>query len=196
LISGLLAIPAVVMLVGAAEAGDSTIAALTYGTSMSLLLIVSGTYHTPYWPEKARARWQRLDRSMIFMLLGGSYTPFLLGVGGRSVTVFLPIIWLLTLGGIIRTVFFPGGRRWLTVLTYIAMGWLSIPLLPGWIQYFGSQVVGLIAVGGAIYSLGAVVYAKRWPNPWPLTFGYHEIFHVAVVLGCICHYWAVWQVVV
>ncbi len=191
----LLAIPTVIWLTIAAQAGLLTVGALTYGISLILLLGTSGTYHTHYWPEETRSRLQRLDRSMIFVLIGGSYTPFLLAAGGTAVSVYLPIIWVLTLIGILRTTLLPNGKRWVTALSYVAMGWIIVPLMPSWVEGFGWEVPSLIAAGGVIYTLGAVVYAKRWPNPWPATFGYHEIFHVAVILGSVCHFIAVWMVV-
>ena len=195
LAGALIAIPVTIWLALQAQAGVLTIGAITYGTSMVLLLGTSGTYHTVYWPEETRARLQRLDRSMIFVLLGGSYTPFLLAAGGTATSIYLPIVWGLTILGILRTVFLPNGRRWVTTLSYVAMGWISAPLMPSWVSGFGWHVLGLIAGGGIIYTLGAVVYARKTPNPWPATFGYHEIFHVAVILGCVCHCWAVWLVV-
>jgi hemolysin III len=76
------------------------------------------------------------------------------------------------------------------------MGWLAAPLMPQWIDVLGIEVLGLVMTSGIIYTLGAVVYVKKQPNPWPKIFGYHEIFHVAVILGAACHGWAVWRVVV
>jgi hemolysin III len=195
LAGAVLAIPLAIWLGLQAKGGLYTVGAVTYGVSLVLLLATSGTYHTPQWSEKARDRMQRLDRSMIFVLLGGSYTPFLLAAGGTATRVYLPIIWGLVTVGILRTVFLPNGRRWITTLSYVALGWISAPLMPSWVAAFGWDVLWLIGGGGIIYTLGGVVYAKRTPNPWPETFGYHEVFHVAVILGSACHCWAVWQVV-
>lgn len=195
LAGAVLAIPVAIWLAGEAKAGVHTIGAIVYGVSLVLLLATSGTYHTPNWSDKASSRMQRLDRSMIFVLLGGSYTPFLLAAGGTAARIYLPIIWGLVTVGILRTVFLPNGRRWITTLSYVALGWISAPLMPSWVSDFGWEVLWLITVGGVIYTLGGVVYAQRTPNPWPKTFGYHEIFHVAVILGSACHCWAVWCVV-
>jgi len=196
LVAGVLAIPAAVVLINAAQAGVFTLGAAIYSTSLVLLLLVSGTYHTPYWPERIRSGLQRADRSMIFILIAGSYTPFLLATGGSSMSIFFPLVWILAALGVCRTVFLPNGRRWITTLTYIAMGWMSLPLLPEWVAQLGWEVIGLVGIGGITYTIGATAYAKRWPNPWPATFGYHEIFHVAVILGSACHYRAVWQIMV
>lgn len=180
----------------AAKNGLPTIGAITYGLSLFLLLATSGTYHTPYWSQSTRQKFQRVDRSMIFVLIAGSYTPFLLATSGDSLSLFIPIIWSIALLGIIRTLFLPNGRRWVTTMSYLAMGWLVFPLFYQWITQLGLNVVIPLGLGGLIYTLGAIAYARKSPNPWPSTFGYHEIFHVAVILASICHYYAVWLVVV
>jgi hemolysin III len=196
LISAVIAIPATIVLSMAAKNGLPTIGAITYGLSLFLLLATSGTYHTPYWSQSTRQKFQRVDRSMIFVLIAGSYTPFLLATSGDSLSLFIPIIWSIALLGIIRTLFLPNGRRWVTTMSYLAMGWLVFPLFYQWITQLGLNVVIPLGLGGLIYTLGAIAYARKSPNPWPSTFGYHEIFHVAVILASICHYYAVWLVVV
>ncbi len=196
LISAVFAIPAAIILIMAAKNGLPTIGAITYGVSLFLLLATSGTYHTPYWSPSTRKKLQRVDRSMIFVLIAGSYTPFLLATSGESLSLFIPVIWSIALLGIIRTLFLPHGQRWISTMSYIAMGWLAVPLFYQWMTQLGSNVVIPLCVGGVIYTLGAIAYARKAPNPWPKTFGYHEIFHIAVILASICHYYAVWLVVV
>lgn len=190
-----LAIPAVWIMVNAAQPGHLRIGALTYGLSLIFLLSTSGSYHTPNWDPRTRAILRLIDHSMIFVLIGGSYTPFLLASNGDIFTWFLPVIWVMALLGILRTLFLPNVNRWVKSGIYVLMGWAAVPLLGMWITELGNDTVRLLLGGGLIYTVGAVIYAKQWPNPWPKTFGYHEIFHIAVVLGSVCHYWAVWRVV-
>jgi hemolysin III len=195
LVGALLAIPVAIWLGMQAQAGIYTLGAITYGASLFLLLATSGTYHTPRWSEKVRSRMQRLDRSMIFVLIAGSYTPFLLASGETARQIYLPIIWTIAVLGILRTIFLPKVRGWLTALPYVVMGWIAVPMMPIWIESLGTGIIGIIGAGGLLYTGGAVVYAFKRPDPWPRTFGYHEIFHAAVVLASALHCWAVWLVV-
>jgi len=188
----ILAVPATWVLVGAAEPGPATTGAVVYGLSMILLLGVSGTYHVPFWPESIRAKLRLLDHSMIYVLLGGSYTPFCLMTGDWVGGVVLPVVWVLSLVGILRTLFVPNMRRWVKAFSYVLMGWISLPLIYKWTESLGTDVVAYLLAGGLVYTAGAVVYTRKQPNPWPTTFGYHEVFHVAVLLGCAAHYKAVW----
>jgi len=195
LISAVLAIPAVWMMVSAANPGHQRAGALTYGISLIFLLSTSGSYHTPTWPPRTRAILRLIDHSMIFVFIGGSYTPFLLASTGDIFDWFLPLVWVMALLGILRTLFLPNVSRWLKSGIYMIMGWVAVPLVGMWIIELGPTTVGLLLGGGLIYTFGGGIYAKQRPNPWPATFGYHELFHVTVVLGSVCHYWAVWRVV-
>ena len=190
-----LSIPAVVVIVMNAQPGPLRWGALTFGLALLFMFSTSGSYHTPDWSDDTRAILRIIDHCMIFVLLGGTYTPFMLASQGDIFSWFLPLVWLMALGGIIRTLFFPNVRRWVKAGTYVVMGWMAVPLMGLWLSELGTQVVGLLLAGGVIYTLGAVIYTKQQPNTWPETWGYHEYFHVAVVLGAILHYAAVWLVV-
>ena len=191
----IIALPATVVLASAAQPGSATTAAIVYGVSMILLLGVSGTYHVPFWSEKPRGKIRLLDHSMIYVLLGGSYTPFCLMTGDWVSSVVLPVVWVLSLVGILRTLFVPNMRRWVKSMSYVVMGWVSLPLVFKWYDALGAEVVVYLLVGGLVYTSGAVVYTRKNPNPWPNTFGYHEVFHLAVLVGCVAHYKAVWLAV-
>ena len=195
LLSAIIAIPAGWFLVKAAVPGHLTAGALTYAASLVLLLGISGTYHTPTWSERPLVTLRLLDHSMIFILIGGSYTPFLLAMNDDDFTFALPLIWCIAILGILRTLFLPNINRFLKSMIYVAVGWMAVPLMKPWSQSFGFDVIALLLIGGVAYTLGALVYARRWPDPWPQTFGYHEIFHAGVVFGSVCHFIAVWRVV-
>lgn len=169
--------------------------ALTYAASLVLLLGFSGAYHTPTWSDRPRAALRMIDHSMIFILIGGSYTPFLLATNDDTFSFALPLVWIIATLGILRTLFLPNINRFLKSSIYVAMGWMAVPLMKPWWESFGIEVVVLLLMGGVSFTVGALIYARRWPDPWPSTFGYHEIFHVSVVFGSVCHFIAVWRVV-
>ena len=191
-LGALLAIPATWFLTQAAQSDEGFLGALVYGVSMVALLGVSGTYHVPFWSVPARSKLRLIDHSMIYVLLGGSYTPFCLMTGDWVSGVVLPVVWVLSLVGILRTLFVPNMRRWVKAGSYVLMGWISLPLVFKWHAALGTEVIAYLLVGGVIYTAGAVVYTRKKPNLVPGIFGYHEVFHLAVLLGCGFHYWAVW----
>lgn len=189
-------IPAVWLLVGASQPGPLRWGALTFGLSMIFLFSTSGAYHTPQWGDNTRAVLRLIDHCMIFVFVGGTYTPFLLASQGDIYDWFLPLVWLMTLAGIGRTLFLPNVKRWIKAGIYVVMGWMAIPLFGMWLTELGVQAVSLLVAGGVSYTVGAIIYARQTPNTWPEVWGYHEYFHVTVVLGAVLHYMAVWTVVV
>ena len=193
--SAILAIPAVWILVAASQPGHLRVGALVFGLTMIFLLSVSGSYHTPQWSDQTMAILRLIDHCMIFVFVGGTYTPFLLASKGDIFQWFLPVVWLMALLGILRTIFIPDVKRWIKAGFYMMMGWMALPLVSLWVRELGWETVNLLLIGGVIYTTGGVMYAKQKPNPWPETWGYHECFHLAVVVGCAFHYWAVWRVV-
>ena len=141
------------------------------------------------------AVFRRVDHANIFVFIAGSYTPLAVGMlHGSSLRTLLGLVWACALAGVLFRVFWITAPRWLYVALYLSMGWAAV----GWMGQFwhtgGPLVVGLIAAGGVVYSLGAVVYGLKRPNPWPATFGFHEIFHSCTILAAICHYLAIWLV--
>jgi hemolysin III len=184
-------VPAVALLILHARSGAG-FAAAVYGGSLLALLISSAVYHTPYWPKPTRARLRLVDHSMIYVLIAGSYTPLLFALGGSAVTVMLPAVWVAALLGMVKTMVWPHPPRWISTGLYVAFGWGLVPYGPALYTALGPVVLTLIGAGGFMYTLGAVIYARKWPNPDPLTFGYHEIFHVMVVVASACLFAAMW----
>jgi hemolysin III len=179
-------------LVVAAEGTRETIAMGVYAFSLSALLGTSALYHRVTW-SPARRRWmRRLDHTMIFVLIAGTYTPFaLLVMHGTLAEVILISVWALAAAGAVFNLIWWNAPKWVTSAVYLSTGWVAIAALPQLWEEIGPVGVGLIAVGGALYTAGAVVYALRRPDPNPEVFGYHEIFHLLVIAAAAVQYAAV-----
>jgi hemolysin III len=179
-------------LVAWAPAGRATAASAIYAAALAGLLGTSALYHRVTWQPRARAWLRRLDHSMIFVLIAGTYTPFaLLVLDGTLSDIVLIGVWGGAAAGILFTLIWVDAPKWLTAASYVALGWFSVIAVP---QIFSRAGVGafvLLALGGLAYTAGAVVYARRRPDPRPATFGYHEIFHVLVVVAAAAHFTAV-----
>ncbi|KAA1418951.1 hemolysin III family protein [Nocardioides humilatus] len=188
--AGLTPVVAIVglVLVLAADGGSERAAIAVFGGSSLLLFAVSAVYNLKPW-EGALGTWlQRLDHANIYVLIAGSYTPFavLLLSGAASVTM-LVLAWSgATIGAVFR-LGFPRAPRWATTGSYLALGWVAIAFTP---QLLGSgrpAALALLLAGGVLYSVGAVVYARRRPDPWPAWFGFHEVFHCFTAAGFVAH---------
>jgi hemolysin III len=170
------------------------IATSVYGVTVLGLFGVSALYHRRWWVSlRVRAWMKRLDHSMIFLFIAGTYTPFSLLAMPRSTGyVVLSVVWGGALLGVALKMLWPHAPRWLGTPIYIALGWVAVFVLPELLAHAGVVSFVLLLVGGAFYTLGAVFYATRWPNPWPAVFGHHEFFHAATVLAAASHYAAIW----
>ena len=172
------------------------VASAIYAASVALLFGTSAAYHRGGWSERARARMERLDHSMIFVLIGGTYTPFtLLLLHGAFRWVMLGIVWGGAVAGIVVRNASWRAPRWLYVGLYLALGWVAVAMLPQILHNGGVAVFVLLLSGGLCYSYGAVVYARKSPDPSPRWFGFHEIFHALTLAAFACHYVAVGLVV-
>ncbi|ALG06591.1 PAQR family membrane homeostasis protein TrhA [Kibdelosporangium phytohabitans] len=180
----------------AASTVSSTAALATsiYGATVLGLFGVSALYHRTWWEsERTRAWMKRLDHSMIFIFIAGTYTPFsLLAMPRDTGLIVLAVVWGGALGGVALKLIWPHAPRWLGTPIYIALGWVAVFVLPDLLAYAGTAALVLILAGGLLYTVGAVFYATKWPNPWPGHFGHHEFFHAATILAAICHYIAIW----
>ncbi|HEX5225167.1 MAG TPA: hemolysin III family protein [Solirubrobacteraceae bacterium] len=176
-------------LIVAASDGRARLAAGVYAVALSALLGTSALYHRVTWRPRARRWMRRLDHSMIFVLIAGTYTPVaLLALHGSLASTILIVVWAGALGGAIFKLAWIDAPKWLLAAIYVALGWVSVAIfgqLPAAIGWLG--VAGL-AAGGLLYTIGAVVYASGRPNPWPRVFGYHEVFHALVLAAAALHY--------
>jgi hemolysin III len=193
-IATLLAVPAAALLIAFAVPGLARASAVVYGIGLVLLFATSATYHTPMWPMAVRLVLRRLDHSAIYVLIAGSYTPVcLLILPPPSGGALLTFVWVAAGLGILKSFAWPQAPRWLNTAVYILLGWAVVPFAPAMLNGLGWLSAALIVVGGAFYTVGAVIYARRWPDPNPRVFGYHEVFHVLVVAAAASHFVVMWR---
>ncbi|MBD8506230.1 hemolysin III family protein [Hoyosella sp. G463] len=187
---------ALVSVVGALEDSRALLAVSIYSVTLSALFGVSALYHRVTWKSPAKRIWmKRADHSMIFLFIAGSYTPFcMLALPEDTGRLILTVVWAGALAGVAQKMLWPRSPAWLGVPLYILLGWAVAFVIPDLVAEAGVAPLVLLAVGGAFYSVGAVLYATKWPNPWPTTFGHHEFFHAATVIAALCHYIAIWLV--
>ena len=185
-VAAALALSAWVALAVLAPGARARLAANVYGASLFSLFAASALYHRPRWPRRARKWLRRVDHSAIFLLIAGSYTPFCLLLPPSRGLPMLAVAWAGAALGIAQAVFWVGAPRAVSVALYLVLGWLVVPLVPALRATLGAPAVVLLAAGGVLYTLGAVVYAARRPDPFPRVFGYHEVFHAMVIAAAAC----------
>ena len=189
---------ALVMVAGMASSPNVLLATLIYTVTIVAMFSVSAIYHRRHWHSPAALKWmKRLDHSVIFVFIAGSYTPFaLLAMPPRTAAEVLIIVWAGAAAGVALKMLWPSAPRWVGVPLYLLLGWVAIWFAGALLDGAGPVVVILLVLGGVLYNVGAIFYGFRWPNPWPHTFGYHEFFHAFTAAAAISHYIAVWFVVV
>lgn len=179
------------LVVGASGVGERASAAIFAGT-VATMFGVSALYHRVTWRPTVRRWMRRLDHAAIYLLIAGTYTPFgLLALTGAWRWTVLPIVWGGALVAILLKLAWIDGPKWLSAAIGIALGWAGIVALPQLWEHAGRSGVALLLLGGSLYTLGAVVYAARRPDPVPAVFGYHELFHTLVIAAAACQYAAV-----
>lgn len=185
-ISFFVALVANALLVMRTTTREGSTAALVFGATLCLLFGTSACYHRIDWSPVARQRMRRMDHAAIFMLIAGGYTPLFSLVpspsGGHGA---LAAIWIAAGVGVVKSLAWPHAPKWLTAMLCVAIGWMVIFQVIGRTPIVGSTCVGLLVASGSTYSVGAVVYALKRPDPFPRVFGYHEIFHLLVVLASV-----------
>jgi hemolysin III len=178
------------VLVLVAPAGRATLAVTIYALTVAGLFGVSATYHRVDWASDSARRWmRRLDHSMIFLLIAGTFTPFaLIVLHGTLATAILIAVWGGALAGIVLNLLWIDAPKWLTAVVYVALGWVAVAAFPAMFHDLGVTPTMLVALGGVLYTIGAVVYAVRRPDPVPGVFGYHEVFHALVIAAAAVQY--------
>ena len=171
-----------------APAGAPRLTVGVFALATVLLFAVSAVYHRGDWTRGVAAVLRRLDHANIFLVIAGTYTPLTaLLLPPKTAAILLSIVWTGAIVGILMRVFWLDAPRWLYVPIYIALGWAAVAFIPAFWSSGGPAVASLVIAGGLGYTLGAVVYGFKRPNPSPRWFGFHEIFHVGTIVGYTCH---------
>jgi len=183
------ALAAAAVLVVLAPSSRARVSALVYGAGLCALFAGSGLYHRWRWDPRWRPLLRRIDHSTIFLFIAASYVPVaLLVLDGTVRVVVLVCAGAGAIGGIVLTVAWIDAPRGVTAGIYLALGWTAIIAVPQLVDRLGIAPLVLLGTGGLLYTVGAVVYATRRPDPWPRTFGFHEVFHVFVIAAALCHF--------
>lgn len=193
IVAGAVLVP-VAWIFGSPNAGWAT---LVYTATIIGMFTVSAVYHRVHWHNPATFKWmKRADHSMIFIFIAGSYTPLaLLAMPPHTAKLVLTIVYSGAAAGVALKMFWPSAPRWVGVPLYLVLGYTAVFFAPTLLAGGGVDVVGLLIAGAVLYNIGAVLYGVRWPNPWPQTFGYHEFFHAFTAAAALCHYAAIWLLV-
>jgi hemolysin III len=187
-----ISIPAGVALVALADTGKARFAAAVFAVGLAGVFGASAAYHRVAWSAPALRRMKRLDHSMIFILIAGTYTPLcVLALHGVWGVAMLATVWAGAITGIVLKQVDIDGMRRLSGFLYIALGWVSIVVLPQLFRNMSVTGSVLVVAGGLLYTLGAIVFATKRPDPNPAVFGYHEIWHAFTAGAGLCHYAAV-----
>jgi hemolysin III len=185
-------VPLGIALIVLANTGKARFAAVVFATGLAGVFGASAAYHRVAWSDPARRRMKRLDHSMIFVLIAGTYTPLcLLALSGAWSVVMLATVWAGAITGIVLKQVNVDGLRRVSGFLYITLGWVSIVTLPQLFHTLSGAAFTLIIAGGLLYTVGAIVFAVKRPDPNPAVFGYHEIWHAFTAGAGLCHYSAV-----
>jgi len=164
-------------------------AAAIYSGCVIGLFAVSGAYHRIKWRPAAHQFMRRLDHSMIFVVIAATYTPIAwVALPQTEGRVILAIVWAGAIAGVLSYLLWPSSPRWLQVALYLIVGWVALTVIDEIWHAVGVAGFVLLLAGGLAHTIGAVVYARKRPDPWPKIFGFHEVFHLFVIAGIACHY--------
>jgi len=185
-----------VVLVATAPTTASRVSSAIFAATAVVLFGVSGLLHRGTWSPDIEALLRRLDHANIYLIIAGTYTPFaVLALPRDQGRALLAIVWTGALVGVALRLFWTGAPRWLSTALYVVVGWVVVFFISDLVDGAGAAEVVLIAVGGILYTLGAIVYATKRPNPAQRTYGFHELFHSLTIAAFTAHYIAVWSVV-
>ncbi|MCU1546238.1 MAG: hemolysin [Homoserinimonas sp.] len=180
-----------VILVAVADGAEARASSAIFVASSMLLFGISALYHRFSWSDKTKRALKRFDHANIFLLIAGSYTPItVLALAEDKAKLLLALVWTGALLGIGFRIFWVGAPRWLYVPLYLLLGWAAVMFM---VDFFDANatMMSLIIIGGLCYTVGALVYGLKRPNPLPGVFGFHEIFHTLTVAAYLCHWFAI-----
>jgi hemolysin III len=177
------------VLVAVAPTVGSSLVLAVYAFSVSALFGVSALFHRHTWTPVGRRRMRRVDHSTIYIAIAGSYTAVAgIALGGWARIAVLCIVWGGAIVGITLRQAWLDAPKWAIALPYVVVGWSAVVVIPQLVHALGGLGFGLLVAGGLAYSFGALVYARKRPNPMPGVFGYHEVFHACTIVGAVLHY--------
>jgi hemolysin III len=182
-----------VTLVALAEGARARVACAIYAVALAAMFGASAIYHRAPWRSLQARSWaRRIDHSMIFVFIAGSYTPFaLLELTGFLPKILLACVWGGAVVGVALNVGWIDAPKWVTAPVYLLVGWIGVIAAPQLFTELSVASAVLVVTGGVLYTLGALAYATSWPNPFPATFGFHEVFHLLVVAAALAQFVAV-----
>jgi hemolysin III len=180
------------LLIAYAAGGRATVAAAAFAASAVVCLGISATYHLVTWGPRSRRWMRRADHAGIYLLIAGTYTPVgLISLHGTMQRVVLAVVWCGAAAATLVKFAWVGAPKWLAAVFGLALGWAGVAAMPQLASREGAGAVVLLGLGGLAYTLGAVVYARRKPDPVPRVFGYHEVFHALTIVALACQYVAI-----
>ena len=182
-----MALIAGIVLVSVADSTAAKISAAVFAGTAVLLFGISAIYHRGTWSPKVESFLKRFDHSNIFLIIAGSYTPFAMMLPRDQARTLLTIVWTGAILGVLFRVFWVGAPRWLYVPVYVLLGWVAVFYFGPLREHVGGAVMTWIVIGGLLYSVGALVYGIKRPNPSPRWFGFHEVFHTLTILAFSAH---------
>jgi hemolysin III len=190
-VAAVVALVAAITIVAVAPTGRTAGAAAVYGVGLVALFAASGLYHR--WPGPARFKplLQRIDHGTIYVFIAATYTAIALVLHGAVLWIILVVAWAGAAAGVGLRLGWLNAPRSAVTGSYLLLGWLAVIAIPQLVGVLTPVPLALLGAGGLIYSLGAVVYARQRPDPWPRTFGFHEIFHVLVIAAATLQYIAI-----
>jgi len=192
----ILSVPAGILVVASASSTRARVAALIYALALSTLFAVSSTYHRRVWTSTGRRRMRRIDHGTIFVMIAGCYTPLcLLALSGPASGGLLIGAWVGAAIGLGLAITGLAEKPVFGLACYMSMGWVAVIAAPELTRQLSVAGFVLLLAGGLTYTIGAVVLGTNWPNPYPSVFGYHEVWHVLVIVACVCHYLMIYSVV-
>lgn len=166
---------------------------LIFGLALLVMYTVSSLYHSIPWGKTWKTRLQRVDHSMIYLVVAGTFTPIAIAaLDGVSLAVSLSVLWGMAATGVFLKSLLPNVKTWLSVSLQLAMGWIAIAWVPRIVDELGLGAVVLILLGGLSYTVGAVIFLTKRPKLLPRSFSYHELFHLLVVTASVLHFMAIW----
>tara|TARA_R100001591_G_C4354042_1_gene183945 strand:- start:21734 stop:22354 length:621 start_codon:yes stop_codon:yes gene_type:complete len=176
------------------DPGASRIAFIVYGITVFLMFASSAVYHAVNVSSETEERFRMIDHIMIYLVIAGTYTPICTIVLDGSWRLWMLIgIWSFALIGIIKKVFWMSAPRWFSTVLYLLMGWIAVIIFPKLWDHLPHMFSYWVAIGGLFYTIGAIIYGVKKPDPFPRVFGFHEIWHLFVLGGAFSHFWAIYE---